>query len=374
MKIIYFLKKGFQFFPPCLAQVLMLNDMGADLVVYHGINSTYIDKLFDSRNIEHYLLESDNLKNSKVNSVKKLIAYKTEVERIIAELPRYKILWFGNCESFMTLGKSLENKKFVASVLELYDDQKWIDLCLKRILPNAALIICCERHRSAIMKSRYKLKTAPVVMPNKAYEISDRNNKEADFNNINPNILETIQRYKDSRIILYQGIIGRDRPLVNIAQALAVIDDPNVVFWIMGKGDTRLFDEVKKIYYRTVYFGYVPSPQHLLITQYAHIGIANYDYSNLNNVFCAPNKIYEYAKFGMPMLTSDNIGLTETVGAAGAAECVDFSNVAEVRNGLDKILSDYECYHERAKRFYEQTDNLATMDRIYKKLIEASKK
>lgn len=370
MKIIYFLKKGFQFYPPCLAQVLMLNDLGADLVVYHGINSKYIDDLFDARNIKHYLLKSDSLKSSKMESLKKIVSYKTEAKRILGTLPKSAMLWFGNCESFMTLGESLNERKFVASVLELYDDQKWIDSQLKHILPKAALLICCERHRSAIMKSRYKLKTFPIVMPNKAYEISDKESEENSFDNIDSAILDVMRQHEKKRIVLYQGIIGRDRPLANIAQALALIDDPNVIFWIMGKGDTQLVNEVKEIYPRTAYLGYVPSPQHMLVTQRAHIGVANYDYSNLNNVFCAPNKIYEYAKFGMPMLTSDNIGLTETVGAAGAAECVDFSDVAEVKNGLSKILSNYDQYHEKALKFYKQTDNRDVMNRIYKELLE----
>lgn len=370
MKILYFLKKGFQFYPPCLAQILMLSDLGADLVVYHGINSEYIDNLLDSRNIEHHLLESDSLKNSKIQSVKKIFSYKSEVKRIIKELPQSAVLWFGNCESFMTLGNSLNGRRFVASVLELYDDQKWIDLLLMQILPKASLVICCERHRAAIMKSRYKLKTTPAVMPNKAYDLSDENGEEDAIDNIDTSVLEAVQRYKNSRIVLYQGIIGRDRPLANIARALAMIDDPDVVFWIMGKGDIQLVDEVKEIYHRTVYLGFVPSPQHMLVTRHAHIGIANYDYSNLNNIFCAPNKIYEYAKFGMPMLTSDNIGLTETVGAAGAAECVDFSDVTEVKNGLEKILCSYDKYHKNAMEFYKQTDNQNIMNRIYKELLE----
>lgn len=370
MKILYFLKKGFQFYPPCLAQILMLSDFGADLVVYHGINSEYIDNLLDSRNIEHHLLKSDSLKNSRIQSVKKIFSYKSEVKRIIKELPQSAVLWFGNCESFMTLGNSLNGRRFVASVLELYDDQKWIDSLLMQILPKASLIICCERHRAAIMKSRYKLKTTPTVMPNKAYDLSDENSEEDTIDNIDISVLETVQKYKNSRIVLYQGIIGRDRPLANIARALAIIDDPDVVFWIMGKGDIQLVDEVKEIYHQTVYLGFVPSPQHMLVTRHAHIGIANYDYSNLNNIFCAPNKIYEYAKFGMPMLTSDNIGLTETVGVAGAAECVDFSDVTEVKKGLEKILCSYDKYRKNAVGFYKQTDNQSIMNRIYKELLE----
>lgn len=372
MKVIYFLKKGFQFYPPCLAQVLMLDDMGVELEIYHGINSEYIDGLFDKRNIKHHQLSSDCLQQSKVQAVKKMLSYRQEAIRIIKSIPNSEILWFGNCESIIMLGKYLDGRKFVASILELYDDSKWIDGLLKKILPKAARVICCEKHRAAIMKSRYNLNRTPVVMPNKAYEMENEQLNESDMAQLNPDVLNAVQQYKDNRIVLYQGIISRDRPLTSIAQALAMIDDENVYFWVMGMviGDASLIDEVKVIYPRTVYLGFIPNPQHLLVTRYAHIGIANYDYSKLNNVFCAPNKIYEYSQFGMPMLTSDNIGLVETVGAAGAAECVDFLNINSLRDGLKRILDYYQQYSDNAKAFYNMTDNEKTMRTICQELSQ----
>ena len=173
MRIFYFLKKGFQFYPPCLAQILLLNDLGVELEVYHGKNSDFINQLLDKREIRHYELSSDNLKNGKFQSVKKILDYRQEAKQIIRNIPDSEILWFGNCESVMTLGNILDGRRFVASILELYDDQKWIDHLLLNILPKAEAIICCEKHRAAIMKSRYHLKKQPYVMPNKPYEIEE---------------------------------------------------------------------------------------------------------------------------------------------------------------------------------------------------------
>ena len=74
MKIVYFLKKGFQYYPPCLAQVLMLNDLGLEVEIYHGKNSEYINELFDSRKIKHHELKSDNFEKGKFASAKKCFA------------------------------------------------------------------------------------------------------------------------------------------------------------------------------------------------------------------------------------------------------------------------------------------------------------
>lgn len=72
MKIVYIIKKGFQYYPPCLAQVLILNDLGMELEIYHGKNSEYIDGLLDIRQIKHYQLNSDNDAKGRVASIKSL--------------------------------------------------------------------------------------------------------------------------------------------------------------------------------------------------------------------------------------------------------------------------------------------------------------
>ena len=124
------------------------------------------------------------------------------------------------------------------------------------------------------MKSRYHLKKHPYVMPNKPYEIEESEKKQGEYAKVDPEIYKIMDECKQKSIVLYQGIISKDRPLSNIARALAEINDENVVFWIMGKGDEQVVDEAKGIYKNTIYLGYVPSPQHLIVTQAAHIGIA----------------------------------------------------------------------------------------------------
>ena len=64
------------------------------------------------------------------------------------------------------------------------------------------------------------------------------------------------------------------------------------------------------------------------------------------------------------MVTSNNIGLIETVGQAGAAECVDFSDVDKIATAIKKILKNQAVYAENARKFYNETDNLETMKMI----------
>lgn len=370
MKIVYILKKGFQHYPPCLTQVLYLNDLGADLLIYHGKNSDYIDSLFDSRHIEHYDHCVDRDSENKFESAVNYYRYIKKINKIIKQLPEEFFIWFGNCESAIAVRESnLIGRRYLLSILELYDPGTIYDKGIKRLIGNCAAVICCEKHRAAIMCAYYKINNLPIyVMPNKPYD-GMLDNLAFDIQNLRTEISEKLYSIKDKYVILYQGIITPDRPLDKIAAALNILNDTNIVFVVLGRATDEIQRTIKQYYQNVIFLGYVPSPQHLLITQNADIGIANYDYSSLNNIFCAPNKIYEYARFGIPMLVSENIGLTETVGACGAAECVNFLSINDIANGLNKIINNYQMYSYNAKIFYNITNNKQTIESILHNII-----
>ncbi len=363
MKIAYVLKKGIQYYPPCLAQILYLNDLGADLVVYHGNNSEYVTKILEDRNIEHHKMECDIDSKNRFESILNFYKYIKTVNKLVKKFPRDYFIWFGNCESAIAVKKkNLYNRRYILSVLELYDKGTIYDKGLKKIIYNAEAVICCEKHRAAIMRCYYEKVNVPIyVIPNKPY---DNGENVPNIETLPTDIIHKIEKIKNSKVVLYQGIVTRDRPLEKIAQALNLINSKNYIFVVMGKASDSIQKELVSLYENTLFMGYVPSPQHLCVTQFASVGIANYDYSCLNNLFCAPNKIYEYAEFGIPMLASLNIGLTETVGECGAAECVDFSSVEDIAIGLKKLLNNTDEYSKNARAFYEKTNNKEVVAKI----------
>ena len=361
MKIVYILKKGFQYYPPCLAQLLYLDDLGVELEVYHGKNSNAINNILDARGIRHYELKSDRENTNRLGSIVTMAKYMREMVRILRGIDKKTLLWFGNCESFMTITKYLQERKIVLSILELDDYDSIYGRNIRKIINQAEAVICCEKHRAAIMQVYYGLQNRPYIMPNKPYELTLTEQKNCEL----PAELQSkINIFKDKLVVLYQGMITRDRPLDKIASALKKINNGQVYFIIMGKANDEFVKEIKAIYENVEFLGYIPSPQHLEVTKIAKIGIANYDNSCLNNLFCAPNKIYEYAKFGLPMITSSNIGLIETVGQAGAAECVDFNDVNAIAEGISKILINQKVYSDNAVKFYESTNNIEEMKKI----------
>ena len=121
MKVVYILKKGFQCYPPCLAQLLYLNDLGVELEVYHGENSDAINCILKERKIKHYTLQSDRKNTNRFGSAWTMLQYMREISRIIKGLDKNTLIWFGNCESFITITRLLKERKFILSILELDD-------------------------------------------------------------------------------------------------------------------------------------------------------------------------------------------------------------------------------------------------------------
>ena len=81
-------------------------------------------------------------------------------------------------------------------------------------------------------------------------------------------------------------------------------------------------------------------------------------------MFCAPNKVYEYAGFGMPMLANDIPGLRARVAYSGAGVCFDRDDPREILSRLDFILAHYEELSANAVKYFEADDISAATDKI----------
>ena len=355
MKFVYLLKKGLQHYPPCLFEVLTLSDAGKSFAVYHGKNTPYIDAVLDNRGIEHHTLLSDknpdNERLSKLNRAKLFLEYAKEARGLVSRLSAKTALWLGNAESAAPLSpRFFEERHSVFSVLELYKKGEYLDRRLALLLPRASAVIAREPHRANLMRLRYGLRETPFVAENKPYDRA-----LPPLPSLPPDVLESITLKKEERMILYQGIVTPDRPLDTVAAALQNIGDRRNILFVLGRAEESEKKRLLSLWENTRFLGYLPAPLHLAVTARATLGIAFYDSLSENNLFCAPNKIYEYARFGVPMLASENPGLAETVGAYGAGICVDLYDIHAARDAILTVLSDRYTYEVGARRMYRET-------------------
>ena len=160
---------------------------------------------------------------------------------------------------------------------------------------------------------------------------------------------------QDKKIILYQGQIYKERDLTSIAKAMNLISN-DFLLLLLGNDKDGSLKKLSSINSNFIHIPFVDPPDHLLITSHAYIGIATYDDSSLNNVFCAPNKIYEYSGFGIPMLCRDIPGLKYTVEKSNSGICVDTNDSNAIVNAINRIDKNYEEFSRNANAFYDDTN------------------
>ncbi len=95
-------------------------------------------------------------------------------------------------------------------------------------------------------------------------------------------------------------------------------------------------------------------PNHLLpaITAQADVGIVTYPYEGLNNIYCSPNKIFEYAQAGLPVVATEQPPLKEMVESYGIGELLGRDDgPMEIADTLRNVVEHKERYCERLHDF-----------------------
>ena len=101
-------------------------------------------------------------------------------------------------------------------------------------------------------------------------------------------------------------------------------------------------------------------PGHLQITSHAYIGVLSYvptketGYSVLNTLYCAPNKVYEFAQFGIPMIGNDNPGLNYLFKTEGIGEMFETWTEDAICEAIKKIEGEYAAYSNNTIDFFNK--------------------
>ena len=147
------------------------------------------------------------------------------------------------------------------------------------------------------------------------------------------------------------------------------------VLYIIGKAFSiegqRLIDKLQKEY-GVIYLGGFNPPKHLAFVQYATVGLLPYktvksgDLSELNALYCAPNKIWEYAGFGVPMVGSDVLGLKQPFEKWNIGRCCDLNDEASIVRAIEEVDRNYDEMCKNCYKFYDSVD----LEKIVSEILE----
>lgn len=370
-KVIYIVKSDLHYYPPCMMQIRYLNKCGVNVEVWFASSNDSALNILNREGIPYVCLGESSRVKSKIGKIRNWLKFRNNVRRQLELLDKNDLdrtlLWVGTAESAIPLYGVLQHYHYMLTMLELLDgDDHWFKrTTFGRLAQHAEAVVACEITRAYLMRSWFGLNRLPYVMPNKPYELGTERYAEPSCSQTKP----AIDVIRDKKFIIFQGIYQKVEYMQELAKALASIDsDYYIVLMGFDLYNTNAYAELNGIYPRVIELESLPAPLHLEVTSHATIGLVFYDDFSLNQAFCAPNKIYEYSGFGIPMIANRIPGLENTVGRFNAGKCVDFETTQLIA-AMKDIDVHYEMYSANAKAMYDAVDNENTIKGIIDNLM-----
>ena len=370
--------------PPTMSLLLSLQSLGRD-VYSISVDHPAARRFVEEHNIPASFFPSDWLPQktkgwfARVVSVlwraTRFYSKRLALKKILAELQsKYDELelWFQEVNSAALLGNDYVRYPRRALTLFEIDDVygcKWWGFDFERFM-RTTVIVVPEYNRSFIVECIYHLTERPLVLTNKPANHPRKSKIPLSEE------LEQVFRGVGSRpVFLYQGVWGGDRD--GVGRILEVIAKNRPQYAVMSLPDSAEARQRLGKYENAFLLPYIPAPGHLAVTSRATVGIAVYGGGSaplyrLNALYCAPNKIFEYAGFGVPTLGNDIPGLKYSIEANGAGVCCELTDES-ILNAADLLISNIDKYRQGASAFFEKTNTNHEVSAILSRMERDSK-
>lgn len=159
---------------------------------------------------------------------------------------------------------------------------------------------------------------------------------------------DELQIPHDTKILLYQGSIQQDRGIEPAIDALSLLDD--VVLVVVGYGHHRpaLEEYVSKLGLRdrVRFYGAIPNEDLVRYTASADVGLCNIVSSSVSYHTSLPNKLFEYAMAGIPVVGSDSPEIGRIVAKYRIGETCAPDDPDAIADAVRTILADPSRYRD----------------------------
>lgn len=367
MKIVLITSELIAEFPPIITMIEVFKELNVELTCITLSNENKIDQIGCSK---HLYVKDKRIDLLEKHSKPRLLASicfrldnfikKRRVKKIPSmfskEIEQADIVWISHERTMLFGGKSFVKKlpPYFYTMYELPLKAKKTKKVYSFAAQQAKTVIVPEYCRAHIIKAIYSLDHTPKIVPNKSLFHPREKNQHISDKKIE-SILNSIKQ-SGKRIIMYMGIISKERPLAPIIEIIHKSD--KYEFVVLG-ARTRYLSELESKYKGWFhYLGSVEPPYHLNVASYADIAYVCYIPlgGSVNAVFCAPNKVYEFAGFGIPLLCNDVPGLKFEVEVNNFGVCVPEISQENLFSAIDYIEENYYTMSENAQKYFEKMD------------------
>ena len=243
----------------------------------------------------------------------------------------------------------LPKTKVIIYFLDFFDDEPmtnaysfshWI---IRRLAHRANLIVDCNESRIELRKTSLANQCHHAVVHN----APPLNTVMAQYvpNSAQSGIPSNVVR------LLYSGTIRVEVFLEIVVDAITLYPDLPVCLLIAGNCESDYGNQLKQYCQKRLkptqfrFLGMVAREQLASLYAAADIGLCLYGIrppACSNEIYCAPNKVYEYMAAGLPVICSKNATLLDLVKRYGWGLCVDPENSHELAIAISRLVTDAE--------------------------------
>ena len=371
MKHIITFNNDIKKYPPIISIINELIKKKHIVYILGYCSSNEIIKKWRELGVIYHQVFIDDVNANAMIKFNRLIKYRNNVKKSIIDIYEdgNTNIWVFGVRNLWLLGGMINKYKFIMYLFEVPEFK--VPFRFKLINPffdytasmkSASKIVCCEYNRSMITKSFFNLDITPQVIPNKP----NFNNK--DVPKLSKDIYEKI---KDKKVILYQGVFNfPERKLDTLCEAIKLLP---IEYIILLVGDSCEYKDLLESKYKSdkvIFIDFIPFPAYLSITSNAYIGYITYCspenniYQSLNTLYCAPNKIYEYAQCNLPIISNDLPAIRDVLNKYRFGEICDDSSPEEIANKILKIDKNYTKYSNQCSGFVDSFHLSDTLDKL----------
>lgn len=350
-RVVVVCKNPIEDLPPALTTVHCMSEVAGSVRLLASSVAVDNTRSLTDRGVQ--ITEVGSPTRSPVSIVKKLYywnRFRSEAWRAMSCEGEDALLWISSADTALALGHRLLKKRFVLQINELYDQRPAFRRLLAGYVHAARVVVVPESTRASILRYWYGLTKTPAVIPNKPLLHPRERRLPLDGLGLPPEFQEA----RNHRIVLYQGHVDLQRSLLAVAKAVNFLG-PEYRLVMMGI-DHGALGELREACPSMVYIPPISAPSHLRVTSHATVGIISYGFDSLNSVFCAPNKLWEFSGFGIPILAQRLPGLSPYIEGFHAGVCVAFDHPEEIAAAIRGAAENEETYRIGAKRLYESVD------------------
>ena len=153
---------------------------------------------------------------------------------------------------------------------------------------------------------------------------------------------DTFHLRDDQIIILYQGLLAGGRKIDVLLESFKKNTNDKIVIVFLGYSESELEKEIQstsKSYNNVFFHKTVPSCELLNYTASADVGVALIQNTCLNHNFCMPNKLFEYAMAGLPVIVSNVKEMSAFVKKHQMGVVMEDDTATSFNKAVERLLS-----------------------------------